>query len=120
MKARLALPLVVLLTVVTPSFNVSQAHAAGDPMRYVGSLVPIENGTYGTVVVNATLGVAYLGSLDANHGVFVIDMRDRENPVLVTELPPPPPNDFNNQSTSYDVDLRGRYLLVGASSKSSA
>jgi hypothetical protein len=112
MKARLALPLVVLLTVVTPSFNVSQARATGDPMRYVGSVVPIENGTYGTVVVNATLGVAYLGSLDANHGVFVIDMRDRENPVLATELPPPPPNDLNNKSTSYDVDLRGRYLLV--------
>ncbi|HYJ33727.1 MAG TPA: hypothetical protein VE326_10955 [Candidatus Binatia bacterium] len=116
MKAR---PLPLLVVLVLPlcafalsCFNVSSAGAAGDPMRLVGSLVPRENGMYGAVVVNAALGVAYLGSLQATHGVSVIDMRDRAHPVLTTELAPPPPNDSNNQSTSYDVDLVGRYLLV--------
>lgn len=114
MKARLLALLAVLplCTVSLSCFTAVPAGAAGDPMRLVGSLVPRENGMYGAVVVNAALGVAYLGSLQATHGVSVIDMRDRARPILSMELTPPPPNDFNNQSTSYDVDLVGRYLLV--------
>lgn len=108
MKARhhLCLAVLPLCIVAILSTTAPPVQAAGDPMRLVGSLVPIVNGTYGTVVVNATLGVAYMGSLDATHGVFVIDMRNRENPVLSMELEPAP------FSTSYDVDLVGRYLLV--------
>jgi hypothetical protein len=114
MKARLLVLLVVLplCTVALSCLTITSAKASGDPMRFVGSLTPIESGQYGAVVVNAGLGVAYLGSLSSSHGVFVIDMRDRANPVLSTELPSPNGNDPNNLATSYDVDLVGRYLLV--------
>ena len=101
-----------LLLLITIPFVVSdQALAAGDPMRLVGSLVPWSGGQFGAVVVDAGRGVAYMGSLDPTHGVSVIDMRDRANPVLSIELATPNSNP-DLFSTSYDVDLRGRYLLV--------
>jgi hypothetical protein len=101
----------LLLAFLLPLATVSLAFADGNPMRLVGSLVPWSNGQFGAVVIDATRGVAFMGSLDATRGVAVIDMRDRANPVLSTELAPPNP-DPNNLSTSFDVDLVGRYLLV--------
>src|SRR2546425_8997293 len=106
---RSSLLAVVLLSLVSASL----AFAAGDPMRLVGSLVPWPDGQFGAVVVDASRGVAYMGSLEATRGVAVIDMRDRAQPVLSAELGPPnDPGDPNNLSTSYDVDLVGSYLLV--------
>ena len=104
---RCSLLSVLLLSIVPASL----AFAAGDPMRLVGSLIPWPNGQFGAVVVDANRGVAYMGSLDATRGVAVIDMRDRANPVLTDELAPPNP-DANDLSTSFDVTLVGRYLLV--------
>jgi hypothetical protein len=91
-------------------FATSLAFASGDPMRLVGQVVPWK-GNFGAVVVDAGRGVAYLGSLSATHGVAVIDMRDRAHPAVTDELGPPN-SDPNQLSTSYDVDLVGRYLLV--------
>ena len=81
-------------------------------MRLVGSLLPWTEGEFGAVVVDASRNVAYLGSLSPFHGVAVINMTDRANPVLADELPSPTAGDFNALTTSYDVHLVGRYLLV--------
>ena len=104
-RLRCSLLFAFLLSTVYASFA-----QAEDPMRLVGSLVPWPSGQFGAVVVNVSRGVAYMGSLKETRGVAVIDMRDRAHPVVTAELAPP--NTPNNLSTSYDVDLVGRYLLV--------
>src|SRR5216110_159524 len=55
--------------------------ATPKPMKLVGSLMPWQS-QFGAVVVDATRGVAYMGSLDPYHGPAVIDIRNREHPVL--------------------------------------
>jgi len=104
---RCSMPFALLLSLVT----VSLAFASGPTMKLKGSLLPWSDGLFGAVVVDADRGVAYMGSLDPARGVAVIDMRNRAHPVLSMDLGPPP-NDPGNLSTSIDVDLVGRYLLV--------
>jgi hypothetical protein len=103
--------ILVLLVLMVTAFCASPARAQNSPMKLVGTLTPWPDGQFGAVVADAGRGVAYMGSLDPTHGVSVIDMRDRTRPVLSVDLGPPP-NPPNNLSTSYDVDLVGRYLLV--------
>ena len=97
----------VFLLLLVPSLT----SAASKPMKLVGSLLPWQ-GQFGAVVVDANRGVAYMGSLDANHGPAVIDIRNREHPVLSMDLGPAPQPDSGQLALSFDVDLVGRYLIV--------
>lgn len=101
-----------MLPVLLSLFTVSSALASRPAMKLKGSLLPWPDGLFGAVVVDANRDVAYMGSLDPTRGVAVIDIRNRAHPVLSADLGPPP-NDPDNLSTSTDVDLVGRYLLVG-------
>src|SRR5687767_6428163 len=107
-SSRFSVPLAFLTSI----FLVSLASASGPPMEFVGSLNPFENATYSSVAVNTDRHVAYMGAAFSSQGVAVIDIHDRANPVLASVIPNPPPNDANNQTSPFDVDLVGRYLLV--------
>jgi len=99
---------ILLLTIVTvpPAF-------ADPPMKLVGELIPWgPYAEFGSSVVDAARNVAYMGSLADDHGVAVIDITDRANPVFVNELPPVVFNPPTGLSTSDGLDLVGRYLLV--------
>ena len=97
----------LLLSLVTVS-----SASADPPMQLVGQLLPWANGQFGGSVVDAARNVAYMGSLNPDHGVAVIDITDRANPVLVNELPPVTFDPNNALSGSYNLDLVGRYLLA--------
>jgi len=82
-------------------------------MKLVGELIPWgPNAEFGSSVVDAARNVAYMGSLAPDHGVAVIDITNRANPVFVNELPPVVFNPPNALTTSDGLDLVGRYLLV--------
>lgn len=101
-----------LFTVTFLVSSSSLVWASGDPMRLVGSVAPIPDGVYSSVVVDEARGAAYMGSAFVGNGVSVIDMRDRAYPALVRVLPRPGVLDANNQTEAFDVDLVGRYLLI--------
>lgn len=86
------------------------ALADGRHMSLVGALAPWEAGQFSNVAVDATRGVAYVGSWD-HQGVAVIDTRDPGHPALTDHL-----STFiaspELRSDSADLDLMGRYLAV--------
>src|SRR5258705_13231615 len=61
------------------------ALADGRHMSLVGTLAPWEAGQFSNVAVDATRGVAYVGSWD-HQGVAVIDTRDPGHPALTDHL----------------------------------
>lgn len=112
-------------------FAAPPAFAAGKHMSLVGTLAPWDAGQYSNVGVDATRGVAYLGSWD-DQGVAVIDTRDPAHPKLTDHLsthihdagllrttasPDATGGDnstahLEETSDSADLDLVGRYLAV--------
>ncbi|MEO6715035.1 MAG: hypothetical protein ABIM89_16630 [Mycobacteriales bacterium] len=86
------------------------ALAAGNPMKLVGALNPWRDGQFSNVAVDASRGIAYLGSYD-DQGVAVISTADPTRPVLTDRLSTAITSP-QATSDSADLDLVGRYLAV--------